>query len=226
MRANDSQSNESFPNTKKTNPTPRLAKLASFCSRASGCSSHHGRSFLYRVLSRVWARAEHSLSAIQRLDEGSQRQLESGPTSISSFILSNDSHLSRASGRSILDQEKETPDRGIEGRDHTSNGEKLNMPLVAIKPGKYLQVKYPVPRNRWVEYEVEADRPVSTFILDETGLQEFMKKGADVYSYYGGFHRRRNHHQELRLPFKGDWYLVIENEDDKEPVAVHYEVSG
>jgi hypothetical protein len=100
------------------------------------------------------------------------------------------------------------------------------MPLAAIKPGKFLQVRYSVPRNRWIEYSVEADRPVSTFILDEAGLQEFMKKGGDVYSYYGGFHRRRSHHQELRLPFKGDWYLVIENEDDKEPAAVHYEVSG
>jgi hypothetical protein len=101
------------------------------------------------------------------------------------------------------------------------------MPTVTIKPGKDLQVKYPVPRSRIIEFEVEAERPVTTWVLDQEGLQQFANKRAhEVTSYFGGFARRYNHHQELRLPFTGWWYLVIENLDTSKSVAVHYEVSG
>jgi hypothetical protein len=101
------------------------------------------------------------------------------------------------------------------------------MPTTTIKAGKDLIIRYPVPRGRWIEYQVEADQPVSTFVLDEEGKQQFSNRRRDeVESYYGGFHRRYNHRQELRLPFGGWWYLAIENLDDDHPVAVHYEVSG
>jgi hypothetical protein len=102
------------------------------------------------------------------------------------------------------------------------------MPTVTIKPGKDVQIRFPVPKSRVIEYEVEAEYPVSTFIVDEEGLQQYRKNGSDsdITSYYGGFHRRYNHHQELRLPFTGWWYLVIENLEDHKSVAVHYEVSG
>jgi len=99
------------------------------------------------------------------------------------------------------------------------------MPMALIKPRGYLRVRYSVPRRGLIEYYVQADKPVNTYILDEQGLSEFLGKGEDVYSYYGGFHNRREHRQELRLPFRGWWYLVIDNEN-REPVAVHYEVSG
>jgi len=99
------------------------------------------------------------------------------------------------------------------------------MPMALIKPRGYLRIRYSVPRRGLIEYNVQADKPVSTYILDEQGLSEFLGKGEDVYSYYGGFPRRREHRQELRLPFRGWWYLVIDS-DNKEPVAVHYEVSG
>lgn len=99
------------------------------------------------------------------------------------------------------------------------------MPTTTLKPDTHLRIRYPTPRRGVVEYHVEADRPVTTFVLDEKGLREFYK-GGDVYSYYGGFYGRREHHQELRLPFRGWWYLVIENLSETEPVAVHYEVSG
>jgi hypothetical protein len=101
------------------------------------------------------------------------------------------------------------------------------MPIATIKPGQDLKIRFPVPKSRVIEYEVEADRPVSTWVLDEEGLHQFSSKHSDdVTSYYGGFHRRYRHQQELRLPFSGWWYLVIDNLDDKNPVAVHYEVSG
>lgn len=101
------------------------------------------------------------------------------------------------------------------------------MPLVTIKPGKDLRIKFPVPKRKVIDYDVEAELPVSTFVLDEEGLRQYSNKRVDdITSYYGGFHKRYQHRQELRLPFSGWWYLVIENLDETRPVAVHYEVSG
>ena len=101
------------------------------------------------------------------------------------------------------------------------------MPTQMIKPNGYLKVRYKVPRRGLIEYTVEADRPVDTFVLDQEGLLEFEDRAESVYSYYGGFARRREHHQELRLPpnvrAEGFWYLVINNRNN-ESAAVHYEV--
>ena len=79
-----------------------------------------------------------------------------------------------------------------------------------------------------MEYTVEASLPVTTFVLDEEGLQEYNKKGSDIYSYYGGFSHRRIHEEKVRLPsdVDGPWYLIIQNDSEKEPVAVRYEVFG
>ncbi|SRR5713226_48127 len=102
------------------------------------------------------------------------------------------------------------------------------MATAIVRAHGYLKVRYNVPKNGSIEYEVEANRPVTTFVVDEEGLKEFNSKGSDVYSYYGGFASRYEHHQELRLPLKvrmqGYWYLIIDNPQN-ESVAVHYEVS-
>jgi hypothetical protein len=100
------------------------------------------------------------------------------------------------------------------------------MPLAAIKPNSHLKIRYPAPRKHRIEYEVEANLPVTTFVLDEEGLQEYNKKGSDVYSYYGGFAHRRVHKEKVILPseFDGFWYLIIQNDSEKDPVAVRYEV--
>jgi hypothetical protein len=101
------------------------------------------------------------------------------------------------------------------------------MPTALIRPRSHLRVKYPVPRTGRIEYEVEADNPVTTYVLDEEGLKEFQNGRTEyIESYYGGFPYRRVHYQSLKLPFRsGNWYLVIKNDQDK-AVAVHYEVSS
>ncbi len=101
------------------------------------------------------------------------------------------------------------------------------MPVALIRPNSHLKVRYPVPRGAWIEYNVEADKPVTTYILDEDGLSQFYNGRTEyITSYYGGFPNRRNHYQQLKLPFnKGHWYLIIKNDQDKS-VAVHYEVSS
>ena len=102
----------------------------------------------------------------------------------------------------------------------------MTVPTLTLKPGDDVRIRYPVPRNGLIEYTVEAERPVTTYILDREGMDEYMGRKSYVTSYYGGFPTRRNHHQEIRLPFRGWWWLVIQNDDEKRPVAVHYEVLG
>jgi hypothetical protein len=100
------------------------------------------------------------------------------------------------------------------------------MPTALLKPNTHLRVRYPVPRSGVIEYDVEAEPPVDTFVLDEDGLKEFNRGDEYIFSYYGGFTNRRKHHQEIRLPFRGWWYLIIKNSNKRESAAVHYEVSG
>ncbi len=100
------------------------------------------------------------------------------------------------------------------------------MPLQAIKPNNYLILRFPVPPNNRVEYEVEASSPVTTFVVDDEGLREYKSRGDTITSYYGGFSRRYLHKEKVRFPREmgGDWYLIISNDSKKDPAAVRFEV--
>jgi hypothetical protein len=85
-------------------------------------------------------------------------------------------------------------------------------------------VRYIVPSTGIIEYHVEAEHPVTTFVLDDEGLEEFTR-AVRIRSYYGGFTNRRRHDEEVHFPFRsGYWYLVIVNERHQ-PTAVYYQVS-
>ena len=88
-----------------------------------------------------------------------------------------------------------------------------------------MKIAYSVPKKRRIQYEVEAERPVTTFILDDEGLKQY-NSGDDVESYYGGFPHRYYHNEKITFPpdFTGPWYLIIQNDDAKYHVAVKYQV--
>lgn len=97
------------------------------------------------------------------------------------------------------------------------------MPTKLISPKKYRKTLYTVPRRRKVAVQVEASAPVSIYGVDEEDLESFR----DGHKFSGfNFVDKRVLDKEITLPFEpGDeWYLVIENESDETPVAVHYEV--
>ena len=96
--------------------------------------------------------------------------------------------------------------------------------LYAIQPNSHLELRYPVPRKRRIRFEVTASRPVTTFVLDEEGLEQY-KKGSRAVPSYGGFPNRKFHKEKLELPFDGYWYFVIQNEDKQFPAAVTYAVT-
>lgn len=98
------------------------------------------------------------------------------------------------------------------------------MPTIKIGPDEYVEMEYKVPRHRLVEFEVEADLPVKTYVLGPKALRRF-SEGSSTFRYYGGFpDARRSQHQAVRLPFTGVWYLVIMNPDKQASVRVEYEV--
>ena len=100
----------------------------------------------------------------------------------------------------------------------------LMMPSVTIGPDEHVRLKYNVPKSRLVEFEIDADRPVKSYILGPKALMRF-SEGSETFKYYGGFpDPRATQRQTVRIPFSGSWYLVIMNPNKRHPVEVEYEV--
>ena len=91
-----------------------------------------------------------------------------------------------------------------------------------LSPMSYTAVPTYVPQNRRINYTVEAEHPVSTFLIDKDDFDRY-DVGEEVRSF-GGFSRKRYHKQRGKMPYSGDWMLVISNEN-RHPVAVHFDVS-
>jgi hypothetical protein len=98
------------------------------------------------------------------------------------------------------------------------------MPVKLLNPDTHIVIKYPArTRKRRIEFDVEGDDPVTTYVVDQDGLDQFYA-GEDIDAF-GGFHRRRKHNDEVTIPPNTPWYLVIMNEE-QHPVAVSYDVAG
>ncbi len=94
-----------------------------------------------------------------------------------------------------------------------------------IGPNQNARIRYRVPESHTIEFDVNADHSVKTYIMRTKGLELF-DKGERNFKFYGGFQEpRRHHHQQLILPFDGHWWLVIVNSSKMRPVEVEYEVS-
>jgi hypothetical protein len=175
-----------------------------------------------RVRCLLFSIGERRADPVHRIDADRQRELEGRFDLVDPTLLSSSPNVLRTiRAGAIWDENRKaaTYGRRAERKSITS------MPTDKIRPSSHLKIKFQIPRNRVIRYEVEASRPVDTYILDEKGLQEFYSKSNSIESYYGGFSNRYNHQQELRLPFGGWAYLVIKN-NQSESVAVHYEVSA
>ena len=96
------------------------------------------------------------------------------------------------------------------------------MAVKTLAPMSYTTVPTYVPWSKRIKYRVEAERPVDTFMIDREDIDRY-DEGEHVPTY-GKLRRGRLHVQRGKLPYSGDWVLVITNANDR-PVAIHYEVS-
>ena len=98
------------------------------------------------------------------------------------------------------------------------------MTKVRIGPDENVRLRYRVPEDGLVEFELNADAPVKTYIVRPGGLELF-DDGSRTFKYYGGFpDGRRKQHQRVALPFDGSWYLLIINPAKDRSVNVEYDV--
>jgi len=97
------------------------------------------------------------------------------------------------------------------------------MPTFTLGPNEHERIKFQVPKDHWVEFNVEADRPVDVWIVDREGLRQFYEVEKTIECYYRRL-RSKQHHEEIELPFRGSWWLLIVNRDEEHSVAVHYDV--
>jgi len=98
------------------------------------------------------------------------------------------------------------------------------MGIATIGPNQNARLRYRVPKDRTIDFDVRASHSVKTYVTTKKGLEEF-DNGERQFRYYGGFQDppKRHHRQELILPFDGHWYLMIVN-PTRNPVEVEYEV--
>lgn len=59
-------------------------------------------------------------------------------------------------------------------------------------------------------FEVRSDKRVTTYLVDDVGMEDF--KGGETPEYYAGRENRRFHQANLTLPDYSRYYLIIRNE--------------
>jgi hypothetical protein len=98
------------------------------------------------------------------------------------------------------------------------------MPVTTLDPHEYIYLEFKRRRAGTFEFEIEADRPVQTYVVGPRALQRFID-GSKTFKYWGGFpDPRAVQRQKVWIPFSGPVYLIISNPSNDEEVEVDYEV--
>jgi hypothetical protein len=98
------------------------------------------------------------------------------------------------------------------------------MPVTSIRGDEYISLEYRPRSSRTFEFEIDADRPVKSYIVGPKNLRRFVD-GSKNFRYWGGFpDPRKRQRQKIWIPFSGPVYLVIANPDHRETAQVQYQV--
>lgn len=195
------------------------------CSRAGDSRLHIHFRFVRVLVELFGFRRNVPPAANGGHGQNVERKLEGGNSFAGSVVLQTDSDICREAEEDGLPGNKGTGRGDASRKSGAFTGAGLiAMPTVQIGRNQNIRARYRVPKNRVVEFDVQADRPVKTYIMRESGIERFAR--GEPFRYYGGFQDppKKNHHQELVLPFDGLWYLVIMNPSKTNPVDVAYEV--
>ena len=71
-------------------------------------------------------------------------------------------------------------------------------------------------------FEVSSDIPITTYLVDDMGLEDF--RAGKTPQYYFAFSDRRNHQADMTLPNFRRYYLLMMNESDDETAKVAFDV--
>ena len=97
------------------------------------------------------------------------------------------------------------------------------MPVLRLRPDEYISLEYKRPKSRWFEFEIDADRPVKTYIVGPKNLRRFEE--GRKFNYVGGYPEERDHQrQKVWISFSGPVYLIISNPHRDKPVELEYDV--
>jgi hypothetical protein len=101
------------------------------------------------------------------------------------------------------------------------------VPTLTLSANYYLSIPFdvnvPILRvTGSVQYRVESDHPINVYIVDPQGLAEFSQGVA--FHFYDRAEGVLQHSNKLRLPIRGQAYLLISNPNPN-PTAVHYDIS-
>lgn len=102
-----------------------------------------------------------------------------------------------------------------------AKGREVVMPTKIVPGNRHLHLRYRVRRGTHFQFEVEASRSVTTYLVDAEGLADF--RAGEEFAVYAGQDDLRYHDDEADIPFTGFVWLIILN-DHVQDVAVHYKV--
>ena len=92
-----------------------------------------------------------------------------------------------------------------------------------VEPGSTRALKFgPLEKNPRVAFEVLADSKVTTYLVDDMGLEDFLE--GKTPKHYAGFSDRHNHMAELSLPNFSRYHLLIVNKSPDNPARIEYDI--
>jgi hypothetical protein len=84
----------------------------------------------------------------------------------------------------------------------------------SLKPNKALLFTFePHASDPWVIFQVRSDSPVTTYLVDDMGMEDFREGKAP--ESYAGYRDRRFHQADLPLPNYDRFHLIVSNKLDQ-----------
>ena len=99
------------------------------------------------------------------------------------------------------------------------------MGKISVKPNHTQKIEIGLELRRndpRLIFEVRADVPITTYLVDDMGLEDF--RAGKTPNYYAGFKDRRSHQADLTLPNFRRYYLIMRNDSPESTAKVEYDI--
>lgn len=149
--------------------------------------------------------------------------LDSDPADSVPAILSDDKSKDRATEereqawRGLLGDRYETAAYGTEGR--------IMIRSFTLEPGYRRLISFIVPvRRPYIGYSILSNVPINAYIIEEKDVNDFIDNNKIISSLK---HEGRSHYEnEMRFPYNGNWFMVVENKSRRKNAIIQYNFYG